>query len=439
VWIAAFRQAGGSGSLPPSITTQPANQNVTAGQTATFTVVASGTAPLTYQWQKNGASISGATSASYTTPATTTADNGSTFHVIVSNSAGSATSNSATLTVNNVAPVIVSPASASPATQSIGQSIMFAVAASDANGDTLSYSWNFGDSLTGSGASILHAYASVGTYTATVTVSDGHGGSVSSSVTVTVTASIAINSGGGAVGGFAADKNFSGGHTYASSAAINTSGVTSPAPQAVYQSERYGNFTYTIAGLAPGAAYTVRLHFAEIWWNAAGQRLFNVSINGQQVLANFDVFAAAGGKFIAIVREFTVTAPANGQIAIVYSTLKDNAKSSGIEILSAGAPALAAAAAPAQSASGDGAAGSIDLGTIKTSRSFKLKLDAPEAAKSTRLRWSIVDRSKLPPGVSANGGFLRGKPKKAGVYTFQLQVAGKTNAATNTYTLTVAP
>lgn len=87
-------------SVAPAITTQPSNHAVTAGQTATFTVVATGTAPLSYQWQKNGTNITGATSAIYTTPATTTADSGSTFRVIVSNSAGSVTSNTATLTVN---------------------------------------------------------------------------------------------------------------------------------------------------------------------------------------------------------------------------------------------------------------------------------------------------------------------------------------------------
>lgn len=84
----------------PAITTQPANQTVTAGQTATFMVVAMGTAPLNYQWQKNGTAISVATSASYTTPATTSSDNGAQFVVVVSNSAGSVTSNAATLTVN---------------------------------------------------------------------------------------------------------------------------------------------------------------------------------------------------------------------------------------------------------------------------------------------------------------------------------------------------
>src|SRR6266550_4174162 len=83
----------------PSITTQPVNQTVTVGQTATFTVVATGTAPLSYQWQKNTTAISGATSASYTTPATTSADNSAKFVVVVSNTAGSVTSNPATLTV----------------------------------------------------------------------------------------------------------------------------------------------------------------------------------------------------------------------------------------------------------------------------------------------------------------------------------------------------
>ena len=90
----------------PTITTQPSNQNVNAGQPATFSVVASGTAPLMYQWQKNNMNISGATSPTYTTPPTTSGDNGATFRVMVSNVVKSVTSNSATLTVN---PVITSP------------------------------------------------------------------------------------------------------------------------------------------------------------------------------------------------------------------------------------------------------------------------------------------------------------------------------------------
>jgi len=84
----------------PAITTQPASQTVTVGQTAAFSVVASGTAPLTYQWRKNGTAITGATAASYTTPATVLGDNGALFSVVVTNSAGNVTSGNATLTVN---------------------------------------------------------------------------------------------------------------------------------------------------------------------------------------------------------------------------------------------------------------------------------------------------------------------------------------------------
>jgi hypothetical protein len=102
----------GAGSPPPtivsaaapSITAQPANQTVTAGQTATFSVTALGTTPFSYQWQKGTTAITGATSASYTTPVTTTADNGSQYSVVVSNAIGNATSNAATLTVNPAQP-----------------------------------------------------------------------------------------------------------------------------------------------------------------------------------------------------------------------------------------------------------------------------------------------------------------------------------------------
>ena len=84
---------------PPTITTQPADTTVRAGQRAHFSVTATGTPPLHAQWTKNGVNITGATRRSYTTPPTTEADNGALFAVTVSNSAGSVTSNNATLTV----------------------------------------------------------------------------------------------------------------------------------------------------------------------------------------------------------------------------------------------------------------------------------------------------------------------------------------------------
>src|ERR1700739_256421 len=105
------------GSWAPKITVQPANATVTVGQMATFSVTATGTAPLSYQWQKNNANISGATAASYTTPATTSGDNGAKFDVVVSNAAGSMTSASALLSVTSstatLQSIAVTPASPS--------------------------------------------------------------------------------------------------------------------------------------------------------------------------------------------------------------------------------------------------------------------------------------------------------------------------------------
>ncbi len=175
-------------AVAPSITAQPGNQTVTAGQTATFSVSATGTAPLSYQWKKNGANITGATSSSYTTPATTTADSGSTFSVVVTNSAGNATSNNGTLTVNAaaVAPSITSQ----PANQSVtaGQTAMFSVGASGTA--PLSYQWRKnGLYITGATSS---SYTTPATTTAdsgttfSVVVTNSAGSATSNNATLTV-------------------------------------------------------------------------------------------------------------------------------------------------------------------------------------------------------------------------------------------------------------
>jgi hypothetical protein len=90
---------GGGGSLAPTITTQPANVSVAAGQPASFSVVASGFMPLAYQWRRGGVDISGATQSSYVLAAATAGDNGASFSVRVSNAYGAVDSSSATLTV----------------------------------------------------------------------------------------------------------------------------------------------------------------------------------------------------------------------------------------------------------------------------------------------------------------------------------------------------
>ena len=153
--------------------------------------------------------------------------------------------------------------------------------------------------------------------------------------------SVRIDSGGSGSGLFVADEDFSnitpnhGSYTTGVSSVIDTSGVSNPAPQSVYQSYRVGDCLYTIPHLTPNASYTVRLHFAETYWTQPGQRLFNVTLNGQVVLSNFDVLATAGAENKAIVKQFVVHADSTGTITIQFNTVKDNAEINAIEVLAA--------------------------------------------------------------------------------------------------------
>jgi beta-glucanase (GH16 family) len=150
---------------------------------------------------------------------------------------------------------------------------------------------------------------------------------------------VEINSGGPAVSPFVADEDFTGGATIDHANTINTSKVTNPAPAAVYQSARVAatagagtTFSYTIGGFTANSSHTVRLHFCETFWTAAGDRVFNVSINGTQVLTNFDIFATAGGQNIANIQQFTEAANASGQYVLTFTSDTDKALISGIEI-----------------------------------------------------------------------------------------------------------
>src|SRR5262249_1046864 len=114
---------------------------------------------------------------------------------------------------------------------------------------------------------------------------------------------LAIDAGGAAIGSFVADTDFSRGNVNSVTNTIDTSAVSNPAPQQVYQSFRYedsgvpgASFSYAVPNLTPGGSYTVRLDFAELVATGPGQRVFNVTINGTQVLTNFDIFAEAGGS-----------------------------------------------------------------------------------------------------------------------------------------------
>ncbi|HUG12815.1 MAG TPA: immunoglobulin domain-containing protein, partial [Opitutaceae bacterium] len=174
----------------PAITTQPVAKTVSEGSSASFSVAASGTSPFTYQWKKDGGAISGATGSSFSITSATLANAG-TYTVVVSNSAGSATSNGAFLTVNSAvtAPAITSQPSAASASE--GGSATFSVSASGTS--PFNYQWRKDgvaiSGATGSSFSITSAtLANAGTYS--VVVSNSAGSATSNGAYLTINSSV---------------------------------------------------------------------------------------------------------------------------------------------------------------------------------------------------------------------------------------------------------
>jgi parallel beta-helix repeat protein len=144
----------------------------------------------------------------------------------------------------------------------------------------------------------------------------------------------AINAGGAASNEFMADADFNQGHQFSdTSTAINTNHVTESLPQNLWQTSRWdASFSYTIPNLSPGTTYMVVLDWAELSFQTAGARVFNVAINGTPKLTNFDVFATAGYK-TALQKSFAAAANKNGRIVIAFTQAgADNPFINGIEI-----------------------------------------------------------------------------------------------------------
>ena len=173
--------------LPPTITNQPSNQSVTVGGSASFSVTASGTAPFSYQWRKDGTAIAGATSAILTLSNVQISAAGS-YTVVVTNSASAITSNAAQLTVN---PAVVAPAiTAQTNSQTVlaGANASFSV---DATGTApLSYQWRKdGVAIFGATAAtlILSSVQSIDAGSYTVVITNSAGSTTSNAATLAVT------------------------------------------------------------------------------------------------------------------------------------------------------------------------------------------------------------------------------------------------------------
>jgi Chitobiase/beta-hexosaminidase C-terminal domain/Immunoglobulin domain/Immunoglobulin I-set domain len=179
-----------SGAVPPQITAQPQSATVSSGQTATFSVTATGSTPMTYQWMKNSVSVSGATSASYTTPSTSSSDNGASFTAVVTNSAGAMTSSAATLTVTSGSQAQAPQITAQPqsATVTAGQTATFSVTATGTA--PLSYQWKMNSTAISGATSATYTTPATTAGNSgesfTVTVSNSAGNITSSAATLTV-------------------------------------------------------------------------------------------------------------------------------------------------------------------------------------------------------------------------------------------------------------
>jgi len=294
--------------------------------------------------------------------------------------------------------------------------------ASNVTGTSVTLSWNASSDNVGvtgytlyNGASIAASTSGLSaavsglspgsTYGFTVVAKDAAGNTSASSSSISVTTivatqSVSINVGGPIAGSFIADADFSGGTTYSNTNTIDTSLLTSTVPAEVFQSERYGPFTYTIPGLTAGAPYTVTLYFAETYLSASGARLFDVAINGAKVLSGFDIYATAGAQNKAVAQSFNATADGSGQVTIAFTAgAVENPKVCGITVASGSLPTYSLTIAPSTNGSTNPAAG-----TYRYTAGTAVMVSASPASGYVFTGWSgAATGSSNPVSFLVNG------------------------------------
>ncbi len=288
-----------SGAVAPSITTQPVSQTVTAGQTATFSVTATGTAPLSYQWNKNSAAISGATSSSYTTPSTASSDNEAEFSVVVTDAAGSATSSPATLTVTSGSTVVIqiSPPQLPGGTVAGSYSDTLT-----ATGGTSPYTWSvlsgsLPNGLTLSSAGVLSGTPSLaGSFPFTVQVKDASSKTASSNFSINVafptpTVAITFPATGSSVSGTVSVSG-------TASDSVSISSVQVAVDNGSFSNASGTNnwsFSLNTASLS-NSTHTVTAKTTDLAGITATSSPVTITVNNGALAANCTLYASASGN-----------------------------------------------------------------------------------------------------------------------------------------------
>ncbi len=430
---------------PTSVTNQPPTVNAGADKTITaptMSVGLTGTgsddglpAPpgaTTYGWSmvSGPASVSFSNPSALSTTATFTATGTYTLRLTGSDSALS-TSDDVVVTVlpqTNQRPTVNagSDKTITAPTMSVG---MTATASDDglpSPPGSLSYAWSrvsgpgtvsFSDAAA---LSPTATFSTTGSYTLRLTVSDS---ALSSTDDVIVTVNpaqtftpIRINAGGPTFADsmtrvWDADRNFSGGQTYSTTAAI---GGTVDDP--LFRTERFGNFSYNLA--VPSGTYGVTLYFAELYWTSAGKRVFDVTAEGQLIADNLDIWSRVGANTaLALTSQVSVT---DGTLNLAFISGVDNAKLSAIEVVQVPTgPSFTLSAAPASQTVVQGS-GTTFTATVGAQNGFSGPV--------------TLGVSGLPTNASAS--FTPSSINTSGSATLDVSTAASTPTGNSTLTIT---
>jgi hypothetical protein len=281
-------------------------------------------------------------------------------------------------------------------------------------------------------------FSTTGAYTLRLTVSDSALSSMDD-VNVTVNPAVTftpirINAGGPAFTDstsqvWDADRNFTGGSTYSTSAAIGNT-VDDP----LYNTERYGNFSYSLT--VPNGTYAVTLYFAELYWTSAGKRVFNVTAEGQTIISNLDIWAQVGANnALAITNQVIVS---DGVLNLNFITVADNAKVSAIQVVQVPTgPTFTISATPASQTVTQGGSTSYTV-TVTPQNNFTDTVTFGASGLPTGATVSFV-----PPSVSGSGSstFNVGTAANSPTGSSTVTVTGTSPSVTKstTATLVVSP